>query len=190
MAFIQNSSGENALDVELRFPGDRFPVVAGPTLRTNGWRGGIFVQYVTSAEGDFVVEISDGNNAAGFMLFASEDYELTPPYGTGPGSAANWISGQPATGVGGQNVVTMVNGGTQAFWKVYETRRLVAGARTGAAITYTLHDDLKVSENGLLCNDSNADLATVGIANPIVVGIVSAVPSARNMNRLGADIKY
>ena len=190
MPFLVSSSTSEKLDVELRFPGDRFSVIAGPTLRLNGWRGGIWVQYVTSTEGDFVVEISDGNRAAGFLLFQSEDYDLSPPYGNGPGSPQNFISSQPREGVGGQNVVSMINGGTQAFWKVYETRSLVAGTRTGAAITYNLHDPLKVSENGLLCNDSDVDLATVGIANPIVVGIVSASPSARTMHRLCGDIKY
>lgn len=190
MAFLISSSTSEKLDVELRFPGDRFPVIAGPNLRLNGWRGGIWAQYVASVEGDFVVELSDGNRAAGFILFQSEDYDLSPPYGNGPGSPQNFISSQPREGVGGQNVVTMINGGTQAFFKIFETRRLVAGARTGVPIVYTLHDPLKVSENGILCNDSDVDLATVGIANPIVVGIVSAVPAARNMNRLGADIKY
>jgi len=188
--FLVSSSTSEKLDVELRFPGDRFSVIAGPTLRLNGWRGGIFVQYVSSPEGDFVVELSVGNHAAGFLLFQSEDYDLSPPYGPGPGSPQNFISSQPREGVGGQNVVTMINGGTQAFWKIYETLSIVAGARTGAAITYTLNEPLKVSENGLLCNDSDVDLATVGIANPIVVGIVSAVPSTRTMNRLGGDLKY
>jgi len=190
MAFTTNSDDSARLDVELRFPGDRFPVVVGPTLRQGGWRGGLWVQYVTSTEGDFVVEISDGNFASGFLLFQAENYEQAPPYGTGPGSPANWISNQPREGTGGQNVVTMVNGGTQAFFKLFETQRLVAGARTGADITYSLNESLKVSENGLLTNDSDVDLATVGIANPIVVGIVSAVPSDRNGDRLGADIKY
>jgi len=188
--FLVSSSTSEKLDVEMRIPGDKYSVIAGPNLRANGWRGGIWVQYVTSTEGDFVVEISDGNDATGFLLFPSEDYDLTRPYGTGPGSPQNFISSQPREGVGGQNVVAMICGGPQAFFTVFETRRLVAGNRTGAPIIYALMDDLKISENGLLCNDSNVDLATVGIANPIVVGIVSAVPSVRNLNRLAADIKY
>jgi hypothetical protein len=188
--FIVSSSTSEKLDVEMRLPGDKYSVIAGLNLRLDGWRGGIWVQYVTSTEGDYVVELSDGNRAAGFLLFPSEDYDLSPPYGPGPGSPQNWISSQPREGVGGQNVVAMICGGPQIACRVYETRRIVAGARTGVPIVYALHDALKVSENGLLCNDSDADLATVGIANPIVVGIVSAVPSARNDNRLGADIKY
>lgn len=193
MPYLMSANDSEKLDVELFFPGDRFPVTAGPGLLATGWRGGLWVMYVPSTTYDFTVEVSDGNEAAGFILFQSEDYDLTRPYGNGPGSNANFISYQPATGVGGQNVVTMINGGTRAFFKVFETRRIVAGARTGVPIVYTLDGPgsiLKVSENGLLCNDSNADLATVGIANPIVVGKVSAVPSARNGNRLCMDMKY
>lgn len=190
MAHLIASSTSEQNDVELMFPGDRFPVIVGPTMRANLWRGGQWVMYVTSTEGDFSVEASDGTMACGFILFPSEDYGLTPPYGNGVGSNANWTSGQPATGVGGQNVVTMVNGGTRSFFKVFETVALAGGTRSAGAITYTLNDTLKVSENGLLCNDSDVQLALAGIANPIVVGIVSAVPSAANLNRLGADIKY
>lgn len=195
MAFIQSSNDTEKLDVELFFPGDRFPVIVGPLLRANRWRGGQFVMYVASDEGDFAVEASDGTMAAGFILFQSENYDISYADGgflggDNVGSNANYLGHQPATGIGGQNVVTLINGGTRAFFKMYETRRLVAGQRTGAIIIYTLHDDLKVSENGFLTNDSDVDLATVGIANPIVVGIVSAVPAARNFNRLCMDMKY
>jgi hypothetical protein len=41
-----------------------------------------------------------------------------------------------------------------------------------------------------LCNDADAQLALIGIASPIVVGIVSAVPLALNANRLCLDMKY
>ncbi len=58
--FVQNSSLADAGDVELMFPGDRYPVIAGPVLRAAGWRGGQFVMYATAGE-DFTVEISDGN---------------------------------------------------------------------------------------------------------------------------------
>lgn len=194
MAFLVHANDSETNDVSIFFPGDRFPVIVGPHLRFTGWRGGLFVMYVAALD-DFTVERSDGTMAAGFVLFPSEHYEIAYQGGAvlggeGVGSNANWTSGQPATGVGGQNVVTMINGGTRAFFKWYETRRLVAGLRTGAPIVYTLHDDLKVSENGLLTNDPDVDLATVGIANPIVVGIVSAVPSANNFNRLGLDMKF
>ncbi len=186
---IQNSNIDDVLDVELMFPGDRFPVTVGPLLRAAGWRGGRFVMYVAGND-DFIVEASDGTAAAGFILFQSENYDLAPPYGTGPGSPENWIAQQPRHGIGGQNVMTMINGGTRAFFRVYETVALAGGTRTGGAIAYNLNDDLKVSENGLLCNDADGQLALVGIASPIVVGIVSAVPAALNANRLCMDMKF
>lgn len=188
--FVQNSSREDAGDVDLMFPGDRFPVIAGPTLRSTGWRGGTFVMYVTGTS-DFTVEVSDGNAATGFILFQSEDYQLTPPSGTGPGSPQNFTSQQFLNPEGGNNVVTVVNGGTRAFFRVFETVALNgAGARVGGPITYTLNEDLKISENGLLCNDSDGNLAAAGVTTPQVVGIVSAVPSAANGNRLCLDMKY
>ena len=188
--FVQNSSLPDAGDVELMFPGDRFPVIAGPLLRASGWRGGQFVMYAT-ANDDFTVEASDGTGATGFLLFQSENYQTTPPTGVGPGSPENWTSQQFLNPVGGNNVATMVNGGTRAFFRIFETIALVgAGTRTGAAITYILNEDLKISENGLLCNDSDANLIAAGIATPIVVGIVSAIPAAANANRLCMDMKY
>ncbi len=188
--FVQNSSQEDAGDVDLMFPADRFPVIAGPTLRSTGWRGGTFVMYVTGTS-DFTVEVSDGNAATGFILFQSEDYQLTPPSGTGPGSPQNFTSQQFLNPEGGNNVVTVVNGGTRAFFRVFETVALNgAGARAGGPITYSLNEDLKISENGLLCNDSDGNLAAAGVTTPQVVGIVSAVPSAANGNRLCLDMKY
>ncbi|MDB4278163.1 hypothetical protein N9917_01035 [Deltaproteobacteria bacterium] len=184
MPWIQSSDDSAKLDVEVFFPGDKFPVVVGPILRSTKWRGGLWVMYVTGDQ-DFTVEVSDGTLCAGFLMFSSEWADPSTV-----GGPSDFISYQPATQIGGQNVMTMVNGGTRAFWKEYETQRIVAGARTGADITYILDEPVKISENGLLCNDSDGDLATVGITSPIVVGIVSAVPSDRNVNRLGADIKY
>ena len=195
MAFIQSSNPSEAGDVSLMFPGDRFPVIAGPGLRASGWRGGQFVSYAAGGA-DFLVEISDGLSAAGFLLFQAENYTpLTPGSdGVSPslavGSPENWLSHQYRGGEGGYNVATMVNGGTRAFFKVYETVALAGGARGGGAITYSLNEELKVSENGLLCNDSDAQMAAAGIATPIVVGIVSALPSTQNGNRLCIDMKY
>jgi hypothetical protein len=183
-------TGISDLDVELQYPGLRLPVTAGPNLRESKWRGGVFVAYVTAAE-DFVVEVSDGNTACGFLLFASENYlPFTPPSGTGVGSPDNWTSFQPATGVGGQNVVTIIADNTRAFFRVFETVALAGGVRAGGPITYNLMDDLYVSENGLLCNDPPAQLALAGIATPVLVGIVSAVPLPRNDNRLGVDVHF
>jgi len=180
-------TGTSPLDVDLQFPGLRFSVTVGPILRANLWRGGTFVYYVTANE-DFVVERSDGNLACGFLLFPSENYAYTPPYGVGPGSDQNWTSYQPATGVGGQNVMTVIADG-RAFFRVFETVALAGGVRAGGPITYALNDTLYVSENGLLCNDSTVELALAGVVTPVKVGIVSAVPSIRNDNRLGVDVR-
>jgi hypothetical protein len=196
MPFLQNSNLSEVGDVELMFPGDRFPVLCGPDLLAAGWRGGQFVRYVTGNY-DFTVEVSDGNEAAGFLLFQSEKYEPLQPgsFGVSPdeavGSPENWLSHQYRAGVGGQNVATMISGGTRALFKLFETTALTgAGTRTGGPITYSLNESLKVSENGLLCNDSNGNLAAAGVTTPLVVGIVSAVPSSRNGGRLGIDMKF
>lgn len=191
MPFLTNSDPSAELDVTLMIGGDKFSVIAGPDLRASGWRGGQYVLYVTNPQGDFVVEKSDGTAAGGFLLFQSEDYQpFPPPYGTGPGSPQNYTSFQFTDGVGGQNVLTMVLGNCRAYFKIYETISLVGGVRNGPPIVYTLNDYLKVSENGLLCNDSDAELALAGIPLPVVVGMVSAVPSARNQFRLGLDQRF
>ena len=185
-------TGNTDADVELMYPSLRLPVTAGPELRQTKWRGGLWVAYVTSTEGDFVVEVSDGNSTGGFILFPSERYNPLVGVAFGPdfGSNDNWTSYQPATGVGGQNVVTMISDNTRAFFKMFETVALAGGTRSGGPITYVLNQNLKVSENGLLCNDSDAALLLAGVVTPVLVGIVSAVPSSRNANRLGVDIHY
>jgi len=189
---MSSLTGRTDLDVELMYPGLRLPVTAGPLLRRSKWRGGLWVSYVTSSDGDFVVEQSDGNAVAGFLLFPSEQY---PPivggvYGPDYGSNADWTSYQPATSIGGQNVVTMISDNTRAYFKMFETIALSGGTRSGAAITYGLNENLYVSENGKLCNDSTGALALAGIADPVLGGIVSAVPSIRNANRLGVDVHF
>lgn len=188
--FTQSSSQDDSLDVELMHLGDRLPVLAGPSLIASGWRGGQFVMYVT-ANWEFTVEKSDGTIAPGFLLMQSENYAFTPPNGNGPGSPENFISHQFLSGQGGgsSNVVTLITGNSRALFKVYETIALNgAGVRAGGPITYSLNDTLAVSENGLLCNDSDANLNAAGIPTPQIVGIVSAVPAAINNNRLGVDL--
>ena len=194
--FLQNSNLSEVGDVELMFPGDRFPVLAGPGLLESGWRGGQFVSYVAGPF-DFMVEISDGNSAAGFLLFQSEHYSQLQPgsfsVGSEPlvGSSENYLSHQFLSGTGGQNVATLINGGTRAFFKAFETTALTGGGtRTGGPIVYGHNEPLKISENGLLCNDTDGNLAAAGIAVPIVVGIVSAVPDSRNGGRLAMDMKF
>jgi hypothetical protein len=178
-------------DVEVLTHGDRIPVLAGPTLRANGWRGGLFVRY-SAPQGvdEWVVEVSDGNQAIGFILFASEDYDPS-----GPGSAQNYLSyqvrGNPVSAASGASVITVVSGGPRALFRIYETVALNgAGARAGGPITYTRNEDLKISENGLLCNDSDVNLAAAGVTRPLVAGFCMQVPSDRNNFRLGLDMKF
>lgn len=177
------------LDVEMHTSGIRLPVTVGPILRRTGWRGGLWVMYVSSANDDFVVEASDGTKTAGFLLSQSENYAITPP-GDDAGSIYNYSSRQPGQESSGtaHNVVTLCSDGRGLF-KFYEKYALVAGVRDNTLATYTENQSLYVSENGLLCNDSSVELALVGITEPIFTGIVSAVPSIRNKNRLGADFR-
>ena len=148
------------------------------------------MQYAAANE-PYTVEVSDGSNVAGFLLFQSEDYALSRPYGNGPWSPENYGSHQFLEGVGGQNVATMVNGGTRAYFRMFETVALTGGGvRAGGAITYNLNESLKISESGFLCNDSDANLIAAGVATPTVVGIVSAVPTTANGSRLCIDMKY
>ena len=194
MPTSQHSNLSEVGDVELMLSGDRYPVTAGPLLLASGWRGGQFVTFVSSTT-DFVVEKSNGTTACGFIMFQSEKYGPLQPgsFGESPspvvGSPENWVAHQFLQGRGGQNVATMLSGNFRAFFKVFETTALAGGTRSGGLITYALNQNLKVSENGLLCNDSDAQLALVGIPTPVVIGIVSAVPSTRNGNRLCMDGK-
>ncbi len=183
---MTRSSDVVNLDVEVVYNCNKFSVTVGPDLRAAKWRAGLFVMYVSGSE-EFTVERSDGTSSCGFLLFPSENYMLTPPDGNGPGSANNWGSFQPATGVGGQNVMTVIRGNTRAYFNYFERVALDGGARTGPPIVYNLREPLYVSENGLICNDPPAELAQVGIADPVQVGMVAAPPSSRNLNRLVVD---
>jgi hypothetical protein len=194
--FVQNSNRDDAGDVQLMFPGDRFPVIVGPNLRASGWRGGLFVAYATGTD-DFTVEVSDGisqllggTGGCGFLLFQSEDYQLTPPTGAGPGSPQNFTSTQFLNPVGGNNVVTLINGGTRAFFSVFETVGRFAPI-VGVPLTYTLNEPLYISENGLPCNQAGMAGTPPLLAGGLIeVGIVSAIPAAANGNRLCLDMKY
>jgi len=181
-------------DVEYQEPGDRFPVSAGPELRRTGWRAGLWVRYVhLPAEGEYVVERSDGSEVAGFLIQQSETYRRGGPrsgYGNA-GSPADWTNMQYRPTRTGANVVTMMSGGVRVLYRVFETIALTGGgARSGGPITWGLNDQAKVSENGLLCNDPDANLIAAGVATPRVVGIVSGVPASTNANRLSVDVKY
>ena len=188
-----NDNVSERLDVELMLPGDRYQVAVGPVLRRTGWRGGVWVRYITSNNPLqlFEVELSNGVDATGFLLFGSDDFA---PFGP-PGQTYNWTSLDPrneASSASGTNVVTMVNGGARAMFKVFETISLDAGgARVGPLIVYGLNDKLKVSENGLLCNDPDARvLLATGGSEVLVSGFCSAVPDELSGGRLSLDMKY
>ena len=180
-------------DVIIQINGDKFPCVAGPILRQTGWRGGLWVQYVPPVGNvdEFVVEASDGNATTGFIVFPSENYDPSQT----AGAVNNFTGIQLREGQGsvaGASTVTVTAGGGRMLFLVFETVPIDAGGvRTpGAFITYNLNEDLKVSENGYLCNDSDARLAMVGVTDPQTVGKCSAVPHARNGYRLGFDLKF
>lgn len=190
---MSESARDVTMDLEVQIPGDRYTVAAGPVLRETGWVGGLFLTYVppTGPE-DFMVEVSDGNSAAGFTIFPSENYYSEESWLNGWDTSQNYTSYQNRgeLTVGGAGSIVVVAGGGRCIFKHYETQALVAGQRTGAPIAYNLNQELKVSENGLLTNDSDLDLATVGITTPQVVGICCAIPTSRNNYRLGLQLRF
>lgn len=179
-------------DCTALYYGDGHPVMAGPALRATGWRGGTWVQYVDPGllVDEFVVERSDGNATCGFLLFPPEAYNPGEEWG----AVNNFTGMQLRTDGGapsGSSTVTLFFGGGRYMFRVFETVPIDAfGVRSGGALTYNLHDPLKISENGLLCNDPDARLALVGIANPVSVCSCSAVPAARNNFALGVDMHF
>lgn len=181
-------------DVVFVINGDKFPATAGPGLRSTGWPGGLWVRYVppVGMVDEYIVEVSDGNSATGFLGFPSENY--TPDSFSGP--VNNFTGIQLLTGQGavaGASTVTITAGGGRFLFRLFETVVLSAGGQRDGSegfITYNLNEDLKISENGLLCNDPDARLALQGVVTPQIVGKCCAVPHARNNFRLGLDLKF
>ena len=181
-------------DLVIEHKGDNMPVSVGPLLRASGWRGGQWVRYVPPTGVDeFEVEISDGNEVAGVLIFPSESYD-TLLGGNNAGAVLNFTGQQVRTNQGsvaGASVVTLMNGGGRFFYLVFETIALTGGGtRTGGPIIYSLNEDLKISEQGFLCNDSDVNLAAAGVTTPHTIGICSSVPATRNGGRLGLDMKH
>lgn len=180
-------------DVEVLHYGSRYVVTAGPILRQTKWFGGVFVQYVDPAGpiNDFLVERSEGLAACGFLLNPSENY-ADPRSGA---AYRNYTSIQPAnpqatTFASGGSTETLMTGGGQFLFRHYETVALTPlGVRAGGPAVYNLNDVLKVSENGLLCNDPDAFLllATGGTAVR-TVGICCAIPEYTS-GRVGLDYR-
>lgn len=163
-----------------------FAVQPGPVLRATGWRGGQWVQYIDNNPPDeWIVEASEGRVASGYLADASEDYRRGSR-----GSELNYTSRQLLQGLVAP--ITMFAGHGRTLFKVFETVALTAGGvRSAGPITYTINDTLKVSENGLLCNDPDANLlAATGGSSVVTVGLCSLVPKASNNNHLGLEREY
>jgi hypothetical protein len=165
--------------------GDKFQVSAGPILRRDRWVAGTWVKYVQGDE-DFTVEKSDGNTC-GFLLYGSENYDdartstyrnFTSYQNTGTYSSAR-----------GGNIVTLVSGGGRFLFSQYEEFNIDPQGNRTIPATYSLNENLKISENGLLCNDTDVNLNAVGVANPTIVGVCSKIPT-EGSEKLGLDIKY
>lgn len=176
-------------DVVVQRKGDSLNAFAGPLLKSSGWRGGQWVRYVPpTGVDDFVIEASDGNDATGFILFPSEFYGRDESFGAVNNLTSYVLRSNDVSGAG---TVCVMAGGGRMLFLLYETVALDGlGVRAGGPITYTLNEDLKLSERGWLCNDSDANLNAAGVTRPNTVGKCSLVPAERNNMRLGLDLKF
>lgn len=175
-------------DVQVMHYGSKWNVVVGPNLRVSGWRGGQFVMYSTlTGTIPFEVEKSDGNYVSGFLISPSEYAAPNEAWG----ATNNYTGMQKRTEQGfasGAGVVAMACDNGRFGFKIYETQAIGGGAaRDGGPITYALNQNLYVSENGLLCNDTPVKLLQVGITTPQLLGVVSAVPTIDNDSRVFID---
>lgn len=192
MSFMLSEGSDQ--DLQVLIPGDTLPVTPGPIMRRTRWVGGVYVMFVSPIDvNDWLVEVSNGITAAGFIMSPSENYQDP----RGGGGYRNWTSMQPSnreltTLASGASTQTMVAGGGRFLFKHYETISLTAlGVRTGPPLVYNLNDNLYVSENGLITNDDPARimLATGG-SQVVLVGVLSTVPNARSAFRVGMDHKF
>ena len=188
-----DSSTENDDGVVVLKQGDKFTATAGPLMRASGWQGGQWLMYAAvqvPAVSEFTMEKSTGIYATGFTIFGSENY-------SNPRESAyrNYTSYQNrSTNVAvasGASVVTIIVGGGRFLFRNFETVALdVLGVRSGGAAVYNVNLPLKVSENGLLCQDDDVRLllATGGV-EVILIGLCPKVPTTADP-RLGLDLKY
>lgn len=179
-------------DVQMLYKGTPEKVTAGPVLRRTRWVGGLFVTYAPPVDevNDFLVEQSFGLSACGFLLSPSENYNDP----RGGGGYRNWTSMQPAnpeatTFASGASTQTINVGGGRFLFRHYERVALTpGGTRTGGTAIYNLNDPLKVSENGLLCNDPDAFLILATGGQALRVGICCVLPEYA-AGRLGIDYR-
>jgi hypothetical protein len=186
-------TGDNHLqnhDLQVLTPTANVSVYVNDTLAgSGGWRGGQFVMYTSNTFGagnNFknvrVVGASDGTAYAGVLIRGSDFH----PQVQKPGSfdlrntEYNFSSLKPTN----TRVVKMAFDGSYIF-KVYE--KYAFGDRTGGtALTYTLNQDVYVSDRGYVT--TYADALASGIGTPVSCGSVWMVPSEDNHYRLGVDI--
>jgi hypothetical protein len=170
--------------------GDRFAVTIGPLLRRSKWKGGTWVKYVEDEidTTSFTVEKSDGIYSCGFVIYGSEDYDNARV-----SNYRNFTSYQNTSSIApalGTATLTLVAGGGRFLFKQFESFRLDAQGNRTLPANYQLNQELKVSENGLLCNDDDADLiAKTGGAKALIVGICCLVPTTQ-VPKLGLDYKF
>lgn len=189
---MPSSSGEPD-DLYVIKAGDKLTATAGPLMRASGWRAGQWVRYVepqVPPVSEYTVEKSDGVTAAGILMYGSENYS-NPRVST----YRNYTSYQNASSFmavsAGSSVVTILVNGGRYLTLMYETISLDAfGVRAGPPAVYTINEFLKVSENGLLCNDPDALLLiATGGTDVITAGVCSRTPTPNNA-QLGLDLKF
>lgn len=187
------SSSDEAEDLYVHKAGDKLTATAGPLMRVSGWRAGQWVRYVepqVPTVSEYTVEKSDGVTAAGIILYGSENY-TNPRVST----YRNYTSYQNASSFmavsAGSSVVTiLVNGGRYTTLMYEQVSLNGLGVRSGPPAVYTINEFLKISENGLLCNDPDAQLLlATGGAEVITAGVCSRIPTTSNA-QLGLDLKF
>ncbi len=176
-------------DLTVMKHGDRSPVTAGSILRRSRWKAGIWVKYVENenSASEFTVERSQGVYATGFLMYGSEDY--TDARQSNYRNFTSYQQTGPLASASGASVLTMVMGGGRFLFTQFEEFRLDAQGNRTIPANYQLNQDLKVSENGILCNDDSADLiAKHGGPVALLVGVCCKTPG--NDGKLGLDLKY
>ena len=170
--------------------GDRFQCTIGPILRSERWKGGTWVKYVEdkSSTDSFTVERSDGIYTCGFVMYGSEDY--TNARQSTYRNFTSYQNTSPIANALGTASLTLVAGGGRFLFKEFEEFRLDGQGNRTIPANYQLNQDLKVSENGLLCNDEDARLlAKTNGTKTLLVGICCLVPTTE-VPKLGLDYKY
>lgn len=186
MAASSDNHIQTDIDVQLLVKGMNVPVYVDDALSSEKWVGGQFVMYTSNSyvgvKNVRVVAKSDGNNACGFLLRASERHPAsTSTYGQ-PAylNEYNYSSYQPS-----QTRMATVYLEGSAIFKYYEKYSFGDRTSSGTSLVYTLGLGLYISDRGLLT--TYADAIAAGIAAPVHAGSAWLVPSEDNDYRLGLD---